>query len=78
VSKSRLTETVQVLGFSSSRRIRHEIRRTGLTHLPDAPAYRAYRRGKPRLFALADTRRTDKAFYAASSKLQQITFSHAF
>ncbi|WP_204107769.1 hypothetical protein, partial [Escherichia coli] len=61
-----------------SRRIRHEIRRTGLTHLPDAPAYRAYRRGKPRLFALADTRRTDKAFYAASSKLQQITFSHAF
>ncbi|WP_212569551.1 hypothetical protein, partial [Escherichia coli] len=61
-----------------SRRIRHEIRRTGLTHLPDAPAYRAYRRGKPRLFALADTRRTDKAFYAASSKLQQTTFNHAF
>ncbi|MEI2495711.1 hypothetical protein VVG15_19990, partial [Acinetobacter baumannii] len=27
-----------------SRRIRHEIRRIGLTHLPDAPSYRAWRK----------------------------------
>ncbi|MDI1406191.1 hypothetical protein OCU89_11280, partial [Escherichia coli] len=44
-----------------SRRIRHEIRRTGSTHMPDAQAYRAYREGKLRLFALADTCRPDKA-----------------
>ncbi|MDD9751036.1 hypothetical protein, partial [Escherichia albertii] len=37
-------------------------RRTGSTRLPDAPAYRAYRQGKPRLFALADICRPDKAF----------------
>ncbi|MDF8945692.1 hypothetical protein OU521_18425, partial [Escherichia coli] len=60
------------------RRIRHDIRRTGSTHMPDAPAYRAYRQGKSRLFSLADTRRPDKEFYAASGKLQQITFNHAF
>ncbi|HGC4118415.1 TPA: hypothetical protein ACIYKP_004170, partial [Escherichia coli] len=60
-----------------SRRIRHDIRRIGLTHMPDAPSYRVFRESRDYLRWQIPVGRI-RRFYAASGKLQQTTFNHAF